>query len=107
VRLRLEGAVAAAASVSWLTRELGTLYGQLAPTLELHSDLLHLGVRAQAVVVAPQSDFVQLSAGAYVGLEQPHWSLDLHGACNIDPPLGFIGRGLSVCGAWLSTTVSP
>jgi hypothetical protein len=107
VRFRLEAAVAAAASVSWLTRDIGMLYGQVAPVLELHSELLRLGLRAQAVAVAPQSDPVQFSIGAYLGVEQPHWSLDLHGLCNVDPPLGFIGTGLSVCGAWLSATVSP
>jgi hypothetical protein len=107
LRLRVEAAVAGSVSLSWLTSDVGALYGQLAPAVEYVLGSAYVGVRAQAVVLAPQSDPLQLSAGAYVGFAQSHWTLEARGLCNIDQPLGFVGSGLSVCGAWLYAWVSP
>jgi len=106
-RLRVDAAAAGSVSLSWLTREVGSIYGQLAPALELSAGPLQFGVRAQAVAVAPQSDPLQLSAGVYVGFEQESWAVVAHGSCNLDPPLGIFGSGLGVCGTWISAAVSP
>lgn len=107
LRLRVDGAIAGSVSLSWLTPDVGALYGQLAPALELFAGELYLGVRVQGVVLAPQSDPLQWSASVYLGITREHWSLEARGLCNLDEPLGFAGAGLSVCGAWLQGTVTP
>lgn len=107
LRLRVDAAVAGSVSLSWLTSDVGALYGQLAPALEVFIGEWYLGVRAQGVLLAPQSDPLQLSASAYLGVERRYWALEASGLCNLDEPLGFVGSGLSVCGAWLRAKVTP
>jgi hypothetical protein len=67
----------------------------------------HVGLRPQAVLVAPQTDPLQFSLTASVGGEFEHWSIAANALCNLDEPLGRFGSGLGVCGAWLSARVSP
>jgi len=107
VTLRCDAAAAGSVSLSWLTSDAGALYAQLAPALELHAAGLHVGLRPQAVLVAPQRDPLQISLGAYLGVAFEHWSIDANALCNLDEPLGWTGSGLGVCGTWLSAEVSP
>lgn len=107
LRLVVEAAAAGAIALSQLTYAFGTVYGQLAPALELHGELLTFGVRAQAVATSAAFDPLQLSAATYLRFEQPHWRVEGLGLCNLDEPLGLLGSGQSVCGALVSFGVQP
>jgi hypothetical protein len=106
-RVGAEAGLAGSYTLGRFTNDLGALYGQLAPLIELHGSLLTAGVRMQAVVTDARPDPLQLSAAAYVRFEQPQWQLQAAGLCNLDSPLGVIAPGLSICGALLSVGVSP
>lgn len=87
--------------------QIGSLYLQLAPSLELAGELLVWGARMQAVMTDTPEDFAQLSASSYVRFKQPGWHVEIAGLCNLDAPLGLVGSGLSVCGASLALAVKP
>jgi hypothetical protein len=87
--------------------DVGTLYAQLAPTLELVGERLVLGTRLQAVMTDTREDRLQLSAQSYLRFGQATWTLEISGLCNLDEPLGFVGAGLSICGAYLAVGVRP
>jgi hypothetical protein len=87
--------------------QLGSLYLQVAPSLELAGELLVWGARMQAVMTDTPEDLAQLSASSYVQFHQPGWHLEVAGLCNLDAPLGVVGSGLSVCGATVALAVNP
>jgi len=106
-RVGVDAAFAGSLSMGQFTRDAGALYAQLAPLIELRGQLLAAGLRVQAVLTDAAPDPLQLSALTYVRFERPHWQLEAAGLCNLDPPLGVLGSGLSVCGALLSLGVQP
>jgi hypothetical protein len=106
-RVGVEAALAGSLSMGQFTRDAGAAYLQLAPLLELRGQLLTAGVRMQAVLSDARPDPLQLSAQAYVRFEQAHWQLQAAGLCNLDPPLGVLGSGLSICGVLLALGVQP
>ena len=107
LRVGVDAALAGSLSMGQFTRDGGAVYGQLAPLIELRGQLLAAGVRLQAVLTDARPDPLQMSALTYVRFERPHWQLQVAGLCNIDPPLGVLGPGLSVCSALLSVGVQP
>lgn len=106
-RVGVDAGLAGSLSMGSFTRDAGAFYAQLAPLIELHGQLLAVGLRLQAVISDARPDPLQLSALSYVRFARPHWQLQAAGLCNIDQPLGFLGSGLSVCSALLSLGAQP
>jgi hypothetical protein len=106
-RVGVEAGLGGSLSMGQFTHDLGAVYAQLAPLIELRGELLIVGLRFQAALTDAGPDPLQLSAQAYVRFERPHWQLEAAGMCNLDEPLGVAGAGLSVCGALLSVGARP
>jgi hypothetical protein len=107
LRLRLEADVAMSLPLTEITQDLADAYLQLAPSLELHSEPVSLGLRIQAVFMTSSSATRQLSVSPYARVDVNAWSFEARPVINIDGPLGTGGAGLGAWGVLVSVRRNP
>lgn len=97
-----EGALGATLALSDVTQDPADLYLQLAPSAELGSDALRVGLRLQAVFMTSDTDALQTALAPYLRFDVGEWSFDARVLINLDEPLGFVGAGLDAWGILLA-----